>query len=111
MQRLGWIEGDNLSVEGRVTGEDLESRRAAAAELAGSTLNVIVAAGVGDARAIFAAARIIPIVVVAGTDLVENGTGEDWFSLAGLWRPMLDGEGTAFTLLTTEPGPDVVSNP
>lgn len=33
-------------------------------------------------------------------------TGEDWFCFAGLWRPMPDG-GAAFTLLTTEPGPDV----
>ena len=33
--------------------------------------------------------------------------GEDWFCFAGLWRPMPDGEGEAFTLLTTEPGPDV----
>lgn len=31
---------------------------------------------------------------------------EDWFCFAGLWRPMPDGE-DAFTLLTTEPGPDV----
>jgi putative SOS response-associated peptidase YedK len=33
--------------------------------------------------------------------------GEDWFCFAGLWRPMLDGKGDAFTLLTTDPGPDV----
>jgi putative SOS response-associated peptidase YedK len=32
--------------------------------------------------------------------------GEDWFCFAGLWRPMPAG-GEAFTLLTTEPGPDV----
>jgi putative SOS response-associated peptidase YedK len=32
--------------------------------------------------------------------------GEDWFYFAGLWRPMPEG-GEAFTLLTTEPGPDV----
>ena len=34
-------------------------------------------------------------------------SGEDWFCFAGLWRPMPDGAGDAFTLLTTEPGPDV----
>jgi putative SOS response-associated peptidase YedK len=34
-------------------------------------------------------------------------TAEDWFCFAGLWRPMRDGTGDAFTLLTTEPGPDV----
>jgi putative SOS response-associated peptidase YedK len=33
--------------------------------------------------------------------------GEDWFCFAGLCRPMPDGAGEAFTLLTTEPGPDV----
>jgi putative SOS response-associated peptidase YedK len=32
--------------------------------------------------------------------------GEDWFCFAGLCRPMPQG-GEAFTLLTTEPGPDV----
>jgi len=32
--------------------------------------------------------------------------GEDWFCFAGLWRPVPEGGG-AFTLLTTEPSPDV----
>jgi putative SOS response-associated peptidase YedK len=32
--------------------------------------------------------------------------GEDWFCFAGLWRPTPAG-GEAFTLLTTEPSPDV----
>jgi putative SOS response-associated peptidase YedK len=31
--------------------------------------------------------------------------GHRWFALAGIWRAGLDGE--AFTMLTTEPGPDV----
>lgn len=31
--------------------------------------------------------------------------GEPWFAIAGLWRPSPAGE--AFTMLTTEPGPDV----
>ena len=31
---------------------------------------------------------------------------EEWFCFAGLWRPMPEG-GAAFTLLTSEPGPDV----
>lgn len=34
-------------------------------------------------------------------------SGEEWFCIAGLWRAVLDGGGDAFTLLTTEPGPDV----
>ena len=32
--------------------------------------------------------------------------GEDWFCIAGLWRPHAD-VGEDFTMLTTEPGPDV----
>ena len=32
--------------------------------------------------------------------------GEDWFCFAGLWRSMAAG-GAAFTLLTTDPSPDV----
>jgi putative SOS response-associated peptidase YedK len=31
---------------------------------------------------------------------------EDWFCIAGLWRPV-DGVAPAFTMLTCEPGPDV----
>jgi putative SOS response-associated peptidase YedK len=35
-----------------------------------------------------------------------NG-GAEWFCFTGLWRPMPNGTGDAFTLLTTAPGPDV----
>jgi putative SOS response-associated peptidase YedK len=31
---------------------------------------------------------------------------EDWFCIAGLWRPV-EGGAAAFTMLTSEPGPDV----
>jgi putative SOS response-associated peptidase YedK len=33
--------------------------------------------------------------------------GEDWFCFAGLWWPVPGDRGEAFTLLTTDPGPDV----
>jgi putative SOS response-associated peptidase YedK len=42
-----------------------------------------------------------------GTKSAKTKAGENWFCFAGLWRPMPDGSGEAFTLLTTEPGPDV----
>ncbi len=32
---------------------------------------------------------------------------EDWFCFAGLWRPAVGATPEAFTILTTEPGPDV----
>ncbi len=34
-------------------------------------------------------------------------TGEAWFCFAGLWRPATADVAESFTLLTTEPGPDV----
>jgi putative ABC transport system substrate-binding protein len=73
MRRFGWIEGRNLSVERRVTGEDPQRRKSAAAELVALAPDVIVAAGVIDARAVLAATRTVPVVVITGTDLVENG--------------------------------------
>jgi putative SOS response-associated peptidase YedK len=33
--------------------------------------------------------------------------GDDWFCFAGLWRPAQGDVPESFTLLTTEPGPDV----
>lgn len=33
--------------------------------------------------------------------------GAEWFCFAGLWRPGANGAGESFTLLTTEPGPDI----
>lgn len=41
------------------------------------------------------------VLIWAASQIVEG-----WFCFAGLWRPMPDGR-DAFTLLTTEPGPDV----
>ena len=73
MRRLGYVEGSNLTVDRRITGEDLERRKRAAAELVAQRPDVIVAAGVFDARPVFAASRTIPIVVITGADLVENG--------------------------------------
>lgn len=35
------------------------------------------------------------------------GEDEEWFCFAGLWRPASADAPEAFTLLTTEPGPDV----
>ena len=76
MRRLGWIEGRNLTVDRRVTGEDAEHRKMAAAELVSERPDVIVAAGTFDALPIFAATRTIPMVVITGADLVENGLVE-----------------------------------
>lgn len=76
MRRLGWIEGKNLAVERRVTGEDPERRKTAAAELVAASPDVIVAAGVPDALPVHALTRTIPIVVITGADLVEAGLAD-----------------------------------
>ena len=76
MQRLGWIEGRNLVVDRRVTGESPERRKVAAAELIATNPDVIVAAGIDDALPVLALTRSIPIVVIAGAELVELGLAE-----------------------------------
>ncbi len=73
MRRLGWVEGRNLTVERRVTGESPDRRKAAAAELVAARLDVIVAAGTVDARPLRALTHVTPIVVISGSDLVEAG--------------------------------------
>ena len=76
MQRLGWFEGHNLVVERRVTGQDAEQRMTAAAELVADNPDVIVAAGTVDALPVRDLTRTIPIVVIAGLDLVEAGLAD-----------------------------------
>ena len=76
MRRLGWIEGRNLVVNRRVTGEDPEERKTAAAELIAANPDAIVAAGMIDALPLHALTRTIPIVVISGVDLVEAGLAD-----------------------------------
>jgi putative tryptophan/tyrosine transport system substrate-binding protein len=76
MGRLGWIEGRNLFVERRITGEDPERRKTAAAELIATNPDVIVTAGLVDALPVYALTRTIPIVVISGADLVEEGLAD-----------------------------------
>jgi putative tryptophan/tyrosine transport system substrate-binding protein len=76
MRRLGWVEGRNLTVERRVTGQDAEARQTAAAELVAANPDIIVAAGTVDALPVRALTRTIPIVVISGFDLIEAGLAE-----------------------------------
>jgi putative ABC transport system substrate-binding protein len=76
LRRLGWVEGRNLFVERRITGEDPERRKTAAAELVAANPNVIVAAGLIDLLPVHALTRTIPIVVISGADLVEEGLAD-----------------------------------
>jgi hypothetical protein len=63
MVKLGWVEGQNLLVARRVTGEDEAERRTAATELVAANPDEFVAAGTVDALPVHALTRTIPIVV------------------------------------------------
>jgi len=76
MRHLGWIEGRNLTVERRFTGEDPERRKTAAAELVAQHPDVIVAAGLIDALPVHALTGTIPIVVITGAHLIEAGLAD-----------------------------------
>lgn len=76
MRQLGWIEGRNLVVDRRVTGEDPDRRKAAAAELIATHPDVIVVAGLIDALPIHALTRTVPIVVITAPDLVGTGLAD-----------------------------------
>jgi len=76
MRHLGWVEGRNLAVERRITGENPERRKVAAAGLIAANPDVIVAAGLIDALPVHALTGTVPIVVIGGTDLVEEGLAD-----------------------------------
>jgi putative tryptophan/tyrosine transport system substrate-binding protein len=76
MARLGWVEGRNLTVERRITGEDPERRKTAARELITAHPDVIVAAGIVDVLPVYAQTRTIPIVVISGRNIVEAGLAD-----------------------------------
>jgi hypothetical protein len=65
----------SLRVERRLTGEDPERRKTAAAELIAANPDVIVAAGIIDALPVLAQTRTIPIVILGG-DLVGVGLAD-----------------------------------
>jgi putative ABC transport system substrate-binding protein len=71
MKELGWIEGQNMVVERRY-GDSPDQRRAAIAALVRLQVDVLLVSGVAPARLAQLETKTIPIVVVAGGDLVAN---------------------------------------
>jgi putative ABC transport system substrate-binding protein len=86
---LGWTDGQNLSIERRVIGQD-GRLDAQAAELVRLSVNVIVAPGPVAVRAAKAATSTIPIIMIAGVDPVASGL------VTSLSRP--GGNVTGFTV-------------
>jgi putative ABC transport system substrate-binding protein len=89
LAKLGWIEGRNLRIDLRFTGNDPDRLRAYAVELVSLAPEVIVTSGGPTTRAAQEQTQTIPIVFLAGNDPVTNGM------LQNTARP--EGNTTGFT--------------
>jgi putative ABC transport system substrate-binding protein len=94
LRELGYVEGQNITVEYRFAKGKRDRLAKLAAELVGLKLNVIVASTTPSARALKRATTTIPIVMVVGSDPVSRGL------VASLQRP--GGNITGLTLLAQE---------
>jgi putative ABC transport system substrate-binding protein len=94
LRELGYVEGQNILIEGRFYGERTERLPALAAELARIKVDVIVAQGPPAPEAAQRATSTIPIVMTVHQDPVGSGL------VASLARP--GGNVTGLSVLTTE---------
>src|SRR2546426_12024741 len=75
LRDLGYVEGQNLTIEYRSADDQLVRLPALAAELVRLPVDVLVPPGENAARAAQQATRTIPIVLAAGSDPVGLGLG------------------------------------
>jgi putative tryptophan/tyrosine transport system substrate-binding protein len=73
LQELGWTEGQNLRIDWRWSGGDLDRMRHYAAEVTALTPDLIVANGAPNLSAIRRATLSIPIVFVLVSDPIGQG--------------------------------------
>ena len=73
LRELGYVEGDNLTVEWRATGGRSERVHELVAELVALHVDAIVVTGATGARAAQDATRTIPIIIVMLSDPLEGG--------------------------------------
>jgi putative ABC transport system substrate-binding protein len=73
LRELGWIEGQNVSIQYRWAEGDLERLPALASDLVRAPLDVIHLAGAPAVRAALRATRVVPIVSAITGDPVANG--------------------------------------
>jgi putative tryptophan/tyrosine transport system substrate-binding protein len=73
LRELGYIEKQNIVIEWRFANGEPERLPTLAAEIVGLNVDIIVAAGNPATRAAKQKTTTIPIVVVSGTNLIENG--------------------------------------
>ena len=92
LRRLGFIEGQNLTVEFRAYGQHVDLIPQYAAELVKARVDVIEAVGDETIRAVQQATKTIPIVAIVG-DMLGSGL------VNSLARP--DGNTTGVSILST----------
>jgi putative tryptophan/tyrosine transport system substrate-binding protein len=73
LRELGYIEKQNIVIEWRFANGEPKRLPVLAAEIVGLNVDIIVASGNPATRAARQETTTIPIVVVAGTNLIENG--------------------------------------
>jgi putative tryptophan/tyrosine transport system substrate-binding protein len=73
LRELGYIEKQNIVIEWRFANGEPERLPTLAAEIVGLNVDITVAAGNPATRAAKQKTTTIPIVVVSGTNLIENG--------------------------------------
>ena len=73
LNKLGWIEGKNVTIEYRFAEGQPERQRELAAELASRKVDLIVVAGIGPALAAKSATTAIPIVMASAGNPVAAG--------------------------------------
>jgi putative ABC transport system substrate-binding protein len=93
LRRLGFVEGQNLTVEYRAYGQHFDLLSQYATELVNARVDVIVAGGDEAVRALQQATKTIPIVAIGG-DLLGSGF------VNSLSRP--DGNTTGVSILVFE---------
>jgi putative tryptophan/tyrosine transport system substrate-binding protein len=103
LQKLGWIEGRNLQIESRMSGDEFDRMQAAARELVGLQCEVIVATTTPVVAALVKETHTIPIVFVYVGDPIGSGFVESFprpggnvtgfqvyeFSIVGKWMDLL----------------------
>jgi putative ABC transport system substrate-binding protein len=104
LRALGWVEGQNLTIEARYAEGSSERLPELAAELVSLQVEcIVVAGGTAVVRAVQHATRTIPIVGVSMADPVEEGFiasfAQPGGNITGTSRPSLDLTGKRLELL------------
>src|SRR5205823_95334 len=76
LRELGWIEGENITIEYRYAEGRLDRLPALASDLVGRNVDLIFTDTTSPALALKNATRTIPIVVASASDFIEAGLAQ-----------------------------------